>query len=527
MSVVARGDRFDAPAIYRGRDRRARSSGLIAPLVARRVLPMACLVGLGVALPALALVQRVFEAAVLARYVGVATGLLFVVAGATALVTWRVAGRALHGWLGSSLIVLGVVTLLADGLIIHAHGTADPEQSADATIGAALAVGLLLRGMTGNEVDSGLSPLVVLSVTLGSAMLGMGLLSVTRATGADPGWATGVATVAALRSGSLVAWLVATAAAVRKASRHRDVVPWIGAVVSLLGLSSAARLATALQPSPPARWASLLLLLAGAALAAGAGVTRVQAVLRAGNRRELRLHRDLDATRRRAWSDQARWEELLHDVRNAVLGLQAADAVLHSQSTRELVDNEELAESISAELARLHALVGPRRVLAPVDVELPGLIHPIVGAERALGAEVESRVDALTVRADPEALGRVLQNLLENARRHAPGSAVVVAATRAGGHAAITVRDGGAGIPPPTREAVFERGARRHGGTGSGIGLFVSRSLVTAMGGTIEVVADDRPGCGIVVTLPLTPSATLASGPDRGRPVPLRQSVGA
>lgn len=122
--------------------------------------------------------------------------------------------------------------------------------------------------------------------------------------------------------------------------------------------------------------------------------------------------------------------------------------------------------------------------------------------------------DALRVDADRDHLYRVLTNLCRNAvqaleakrDKHGPGE-IQVTAARDGREVEIIVRDNGPGLPPKAREHLFQafQSSQRRGG--SGLGLAIAQELITAHGGTIELL-DDGPGAAFCVRIPdRTPKA--------------------
>ncbi|MGB4835837.1 MAG: ATP-binding protein, partial [Nostocoides sp.] len=99
------------------------------------------------------------------------------------------------------------------------------------------------------------------------------------------------------------------------------------------------------------------------------------------------------------------------------------------------------------------------------------------------------------VHVDPERMGQVLANLLDNALRHTPpGGSVRLCATRPDQHwVELEVADTGEGITAEALPHVFERfyradpaRLRQPGNSGSGIGLTISRALVEAHGGGLS-----------------------------------------
>ncbi|MBN8229470.1 response regulator [Corallococcus macrosporus] len=112
---------------------------------------------------------------------------------------------------------------------------------------------------------------------------------------------------------------------------------------------------------------------------------------------------------------------------------------------------------------------------------------------------------ALPWHVDLHRLEQVLTNLITNAMRYAPGGPLVVRLQEQGDGVRIEVRDHGPGVPEAQRESIFDRFdrglANRHTG-GLGLGLFISKQIVTAHGGSISV--EDAPGGGacFVVLLP-------------------------
>lgn len=127
----------------------------------------------------------------------------------------------------------------------------------------------------------------------------------------------------------------------------------------------------------------------------------------------------------------------------------------------------------------------------------------------AKGVSLGLQGSAPPLLADPEALRRILHNLLDNALRHTPeGGRVEVALGEEGPWVRIAVRDTGPGFKPGEEAKVFQRfyrgdPARTRGG--SGLGLSIARSLVEAMGGRIQ--AENHPAGGALFTLWL-PKAT-------------------
>ncbi len=123
---------------------------------------------------------------------------------------------------------------------------------------------------------------------------------------------------------------------------------------------------------------------------------------------------------------------------------------------------------------------------------------------KSLGCEASLDGDGLL-------LGRLFDNLLENALNHTPRNGVVTVAMGASppGGCAVTITDTGPGIPAPLRPLVFERFARgdssrsRRTG-GAGLGLSISAAIVSAHKGTIAIDDDYVGGTRIVVRLPVT-----------------------
>ena len=108
------------------------------------------------------------------------------------------------------------------------------------------------------------------------------------------------------------------------------------------------------------------------------------------------------------------------------------------------------------------------------------------------------------VRADPEQLYRVLQNLVRNARQaFGPSHGqidIVVGEDEASW--TITVRDNGPGLPPKAIEHLFHPfsgGTKREG---SGLGLAIAQELVVGHGGTLWLQDNSENGACFQITLP-------------------------
>ena len=113
------------------------------------------------------------------------------------------------------------------------------------------------------------------------------------------------------------------------------------------------------------------------------------------------------------------------------------------------------------------------------------------------------------VAADPDKLRQILTNLIDNAIKYSPdGGRVGVEIGRSGGRVRFCVNDEGLGVPPAEQDRIFEKFFRldpnlTRGVGGTGLGLYITRELVTRMYGRVWVVSDGRSGSSFFLELPL------------------------
>jgi signal transduction histidine kinase len=155
---------------------------------------------------------------------------------------------------------------------------------------------------------------------------------------------------------------------------------------------------------------------------------------------------------------------------------------------------------------------------ATSSVPSVNLNEVVSAAARLAGrsAQVELRLetdDGLEVRASRSAIMRVLINLLRNAA-HAieeledpVGAGVSVSSWASDEFAFVQVADDGPGIPAATLESIFELFFTTHA-EGTGIGLFVCKTLVTQWGGMIHVDSSDGEGASFTFSIPLSARAS-------------------
>ena len=117
--------------------------------------------------------------------------------------------------------------------------------------------------------------------------------------------------------------------------------------------------------------------------------------------------------------------------------------------------------------------------------------------------------------ADPFRVDQVVMNLLSNAAKYStPGSRVELSMSASDTHATVSVHNEGDGIPLADEPHVFERFYRAETGLaretgGIGLGLFICKKLVEAMGGQIALESTEGQGCTFSFTVPTAPGPAL------------------
>ena len=194
---------------------------------------------------------------------------------------------------------------------------------------------------------------------------------------------------------------------------------------------------------------------------------------------------------------QDRWRMLTAEQRESFLALIGDETARLAELVGDVLDTSRIEAGTfsyrfeEVDLGRVVDEAVEAAVLAQQDV-------PVVASVRG----------ALpTIRGDRARLRQVLGNLIENAVKYSPdGGEVRVSAAAANGAVQIAVRDKGPGIPREQQGRIFEKfgrvdvpGASK---PGTGLGLFIARSIAEAHGGTLDVSSGAEPGAIFTLTLP-------------------------
>lgn len=160
-------------------------------------------------------------------------------------------------------------------------------------------------------------------------------------------------------------------------------------------------------------------------------------------------------------------------------------------------------------------LGGGQFALDTEPLEVVPFVQRLVDSERAVAPDYpitlalpEDR--SARLQADAARLEQVLSNLLQNARKYSPsGTTIAVSVDATPDEVRLAVRDAGIGIPPEDQErifAAFQRATNVDAGTpGLGLGLYITRELVRAHGGSLALASTEGEGSTFTVTLPRLP----------------------
>jgi signal transduction histidine kinase len=211
-----------------------------------------------------------------------------------------------------------------------------------------------------------------------------------------------------------------------------------------------------------------------------------------------------------------------HDLRlplTVILG----HAELLDEALKQSELNGDLRKNISMILkgaANLQAMVedlvdsarieGDKLILDRQAIELPDLMADLLERfEHVLPAdrlEMQFPPGLPPVLADVARLQRILLNLLTNALKHSPPQErVVIHMKHEGGEVIVSVIDRGAGLSGEETSRIFQRyyQAVETPSAGMGLGLYITKMLVEAHGGTIGVESEEGKGCRFFFSLPV------------------------
>jgi len=212
-----------------------------------------------------------------------------------------------------------------------------------------------------------------------------------------------------------------------------------------------------------------------------------------------------------------------HELRTPMAAVIGAARTLQ-QRWRELSPEhrESFLELIAGETNRLAELIGDvldtSRIEAGTfsfrfrEVDVSQLVQDTVAALQLGQDEVHLRADVKSpmpeIRGDLDRLRQVLTNLIDNAIKYSPaGGQVEVRAYPENGRVLVDISDHGPGIAKADQKLIFEKFGRVGGSgdtrPGTGLGLFIARSIAEAHGGALEVQSAPEQGATFTLELPV------------------------
>ena len=223
-------------------------------------------------------------------------------------------------------------------------------------------------------------------------------------------------------------------------------------------------------------------------------------------------------------SDDQRFAEMIskiaHELRSPLTSVKGFSSTLVKRWDKFTDEQKfQFIETINADADRMGRIVSEVLDLARLEtgrfelhatsVELKPLVEKAATHQKTLpGAErIELDVpDGLRAWADPERLGHVLSNMIENAVKFSDEGPIRVTAGPAGeGTVEVVVTDEGVGIEAERLTEVFSSPApvgQKATPSGTGLGLYLSRKLMDAHGGTISVESEVDKGSTFTLRLP-------------------------
>ena len=249
------------------------------------------------------------------------------------------------------------------------------------------------------------------------------------------------------------------------------------------------------------------------------------------------LVRDLSPRRLRE-AEQKRFASMLnHEFRTPLSTIDGAIQRLEATSTHAdeglRARYRKIAVATDRLIAMLDDYLSPERMAGIGSERQPTSLAPRAlldeGAEqlRAAGrvASIKARELPATLRCEPEGMRLALKVLIDNAIAYSPpASPVVLGGRLAASGVELAVRDHGPGVPQDEHERVFDkfyRGRNADGMPGSGLGLYMARSIVEVHGGVLSLVTPAGGGAEFRIWLPVAGAKHLArpaASPDNPAP---------
>lgn len=175
----------------------------------------------------------------------------------------------------------------------------------------------------------------------------------------------------------------------------------------------------------------------------------------------------------------------------------------------ELLDETRVLSRLIEDLRTLALSDAGALTLQKEPTDLVDLVSDVV---RSMQPEADRKSVSLSIHTahgttmiglDSVRIREVLTNLLSNALQHSvAGGQVAVSVADKNGTVTVSVRDTGEGMSPATRARIFDRFYKGEGSRGSGLGLSIAKSIVTAHGGDIAASSELGKGTTIEFRLP-------------------------
>jgi two-component system sensor histidine kinase MtrB len=221
--------------------------------------------------------------------------------------------------------------------------------------------------------------------------------------------------------------------------------------------------------------------------------------------------------------------DVSHELRTPLTALVAEASIIEASLGELGPDARRAAELLVGDVRRLRVLVDDLMELSRFDADAEAVRLERVDLGRVVAATVAARLPAATVTApsrpvvvqsDIRRIDRILGNLLDNARMHAPGAPVEVHLDADENDARIVVEDRGPGVSPEALEHLFDRFYKADpsraaaAASTSGLGLAIAAEHASLLGGSLDVAPRDGGGLRFTVTLPVTRPLPGGDGPD-------------